>query len=194
MNKILFLILLIAAWGIFSNSFKKDKTVAEETNEVGQETWTDGREDLEARLNQLGMPALKEEGSAVHTHQHLTIYIDGQIINIPENIGVGPDNRFIAQIHTHDKEGIIHVESPTVEKFYLGQFFDVWGIRLDEKCLGNFCEDAQNQFEVYSNGEKIEGNPRELELTSRQQITMVYGSESDKPSKIPSSYEFPKGY
>ena len=76
----------------------------------------------------------------------------------------------------------------------MGQFFDVWGIRLDEKCLGNYCEDDQNQFEVYSNGEKIEGNPRGLELTSRQQITMVYGSESNKPSKIPSSYEFPKGY
>ncbi len=155
-------------------------------------SWADGRDDLKSRLESLKMPALKEEGFAVHTHQHLDIFIKGEKIDIPIDIGVGPREDFIAQIHTHDRDGIIHVESPTVEKFYLGQFFDIWGVKLDENCINNYCADGENKLEVYSNGTKITGNPRDLELLPRQEIAIVYGSEADAKVEIPSSYDFPK--
>jgi hypothetical protein len=32
-------------------------------------------------------------------------------------------------LHTHDTSGIIHVESPTVRSFTLGEFVDLWGGR-----------------------------------------------------------------
>jgi hypothetical protein len=59
------------------------------------------------------------------------------------------------------RRGIIHVESPTVGKFYLGQFFDIWGVRLTSDCIGGYCTDATNTLTVYVNGEKYAGDPRQ---------------------------------
>jgi hypothetical protein len=42
-------------------------------------------------------------------------------------------------IHTHDTSGIVHIESPTVRPFTLGQFFDVWGVRFTSDCIGGDC-------------------------------------------------------
>ena len=45
-------------------------------------------------------------------------------------------DQFIAALHTHDASGIVHIESPDKRDYTLGQFFDVWGVRLSSTCLG----------------------------------------------------------
>ena len=79
----------------------------------------------------MGLPALTAEGEALHTHQHIDIYVDGQPVVVPAYIGINATEGFLSPIHTHDSTGIIHVESPTVRDFTLGEFFDVWGVRFD---------------------------------------------------------------
>jgi len=67
---------------------------------------------LKERLNLIGLPVLTVEGTVLHTHQHLDIYINGKQTEIPGGIGINEVAGFVSPIHTHDTTGIIHVESP----------------------------------------------------------------------------------
>jgi hypothetical protein len=62
----------------------------------------------------------------LHVHPHIAITVDGVNEMVPSNIGVLPT--CMAEVHTHDATGTIHVESTSSDgTFTLGQFFAVWG-------------------------------------------------------------------
>lgn len=151
-------------------------------------SWPPEINNLKTRLDNIGLPALSEDGTALHTHQHLDLYIDSSHLVIPANIGINETQKFFAPIHTHDTTGIIHVESPTVETFTLGQFFDIWGIQFDDNCIDNYCSNSNKKLIVYNNGQLVQSNFRNLNLEPHQEIVIVFGSP---PSLIPSSYIFP---
>lgn len=68
---------------------------------------------------------------AQHIHPHLEIYIDGQRQTIPADIGVVKS--CMAEMHTHDDTGKIHIESAYAGKeFSLRQFFDVWKEKIEK--------------------------------------------------------------
>ncbi len=146
---------------------------------------------LRARLMAIGLPALLEEGTALHTHQHLDIFVDGKPVSVPAGIGIDADQRFIAPIHTHDATGVIHIESPLVQPFTLGEFFDVWGVRLTAQCLGSYCTRGDTAVRVFSNGQAVTGDPRALALSFHQEIVVTYGTAAALPNPIPSRYTFP---
>lgn len=148
---------------------------------------------LRERLILIGLPALPEEGSALHTHQHLDLFIKGKSVTVPEIIGINVLERFITQIHTHDASGEIHIESPTVRTFTLGQFFDIWGVRLTSKCIGSYCEDQENSLKAFVNGEAVAGDPRSIELFDHQEIVIAYGTSGELPNPIPSQHFFSLG-
>lgn len=157
--------------------------------------WPPELTNLKARLGNVDLPALMQEGDALHIHQHLDIVVHGQTVGVPANIGIHvAAPKFIAPIHTHDTAGIVHVESPTVQKFTLGEFFTIWGVRLTDACMGGYCTDATNTLAVYVNGERYQGDPRTLELTNHQEIAIIYGTPSEMPTSTPSTYAFPAGY
>ncbi|HXN06662.1 MAG TPA: hypothetical protein VN944_06325 [Nitrospiria bacterium] len=155
--------------------------------------WPSELSHLRERLNLIGFPALTEEGSALHIHQHLDIYIHGKSVPVPAAIGFNALERFISPIHTHDANGVIHIESPTVQKFTIGQFLDVWGVRFSSKCIGSYCEDQQNFLRAFINGQPMAGDPRSIELTDHQVIVITYGTSSEQPKPIPSQFQFPPG-
>jgi hypothetical protein len=149
---------------------------------------------LASRLQAIGLPALAQEGTALHIHEHLDIFIHGQAVPIPADIGTDDPAGFTSPLHVHDDTGIIHVESPVVQPFYLGQFFDIWGVRLTPDCIGGYCATATDTLAFYVNGALYTGNPRDLELQEHQEIAIIYGSAAETPKQIPSSYNFPAGY
>lgn len=63
----------------------------------------------------------------IHWHPTLEIYVDEELIEIPENIGLlGGHN----PVHTHDDLPIIHLEFSGIvreDDIKLVRFFDVWG-------------------------------------------------------------------
>ncbi len=148
---------------------------------------------LTTRLAAAGLPALSAEGTALHIHQHLDIYVNGSPVAVPAGIGIDEAAGSISPIHTHDDTGVIHVESPTVQTFTLGQFFDVWGVRLSATCLGGYCAAGDQQLSVYVNGTKVTGDPRAVTLESHQEILVAFGTAAQLPSPIPSSFDFPAG-
>jgi hypothetical protein len=160
--------------------------------QTGAAPWPPELSDLRARLQAIGFPALGEEGTVLHIHQHLDLFIDGAKVTVPADIGIGSD--FLSAIHTHDISGVIHVESPTRRAFTLGEFFDVWGVRFTSTCLGGYCDGGGKTLRVYVDGHLATGNIRQIQLLSHEEIAAVYGSPSDNPSPIPSTYSFPFGY
>ena len=161
---------------------------------VSEAPWPAEIDYLKARLAAINLPALSEEGTALHIHQHLEIFVHGKAVPVPSGIGIHEKPpQFISPLHVHDDTGIVHIESPTVEKFTLGQLFDVWGVRLDSACIGAYCADGTNELAVYVNGEKYTGDPRELELTAHAEIVIAYGTPSELPTPIPATYTFPNG-
>jgi len=149
---------------------------------------------LKARLASIGLPALTAEGTALHIHQHLDMLVNGVAVPVPPGIGIDPNDAFIAPVHVHDTTGIIHVESPTVETFTLGQFFDIWGLKLTGDCIGGYCTGGQASLQVYVNGLLYQGNPRDLALAAHQEIFLFYGTPDQLPKVIPSTFAFPAGY
>ncbi len=81
-----------------------------------------------------------------------------------------------------------------MQKYYLDQFFDIWGVVFSSTAIGGYSADATNALTVYVNGTPHNGDPRELELTEREEIVIVFGTPSEVPSPIPSTYAFPLGY
>ena len=160
--------------------------------QTGEAPWEAEIPNLLARLKAINLPALHEEGNALHIHQHIDIFVDGKPVTVPKDIGINYDERFISPLHTHDRTGVIHVESDKVQDFTLGQFFDVWGVRLTKDCLGGYCAKGSEKLRVFSNGKPVTGDPRRLVLSAHQEIAIVYGPEKSSVV-VPSSYKFDEG-
>src|SRR3954470_20870527 len=67
------------------------------------------------------------EGSKTHIHQHLVLLDHGKSVVIPPNVGQPATRRCLYWVHTHTSDGIIHIESPQMRTFTLGEFFLIWG-------------------------------------------------------------------
>jgi len=109
---------------------------------------------------------------------------------VPQFIGI-QDSSYITSLHTHDTSGLIHVESPEHRRFNLGEFFGVWGVRLDKSCIADLCgKTAGDGVKMWVNGQRYVGNPADLELKAHQEIAIVFGKP---PAKVPQKYAFPSG-
>jgi hypothetical protein len=161
--------------------------------QTGPPPWGANTADLSERLRAIGVPPLSPaEGTAVHIHQHLDLYVDGHKVPVPAGIGIDPAAGY-APLHTHDASGVIHVESPTVRSYTLGQLFAVWGVRFTPGCLGGDCAAGGRRLWVYVNGRAYRGDPTTLALQAHQELVVAFGTAAQLPSPVPSSYPFPPG-
>ena len=153
--------------------------------------WPPEYNGLRDRLQASNLPILAFEAFQTHIHQHLDIYIHGQHMDIPAQIGLM--NGLTAPIHTHDTTGILHVESPQPNALYkLKLFFNVWGVQFNNNQLGGYKADSNNHLTVYSNGQVVK-DPINLNLTKHEEVVIVYGTDSEKPADIAKDYKFPEG-
>ncbi len=154
---------------------------------------------MRSRLDALGLPALSREGTVLHIHQHLDLFVRGRRIVVPAGIGIDTAEGFISPIHTHDASGIIHVESPDVRTFTLGQVFGVWGVRLSRRCLGGYCGRGAERVRVYADGRPFPGDPRVLPLAPHAEIVVAFGTprqcrgRSRRATRSPPASERPDG-
>jgi hypothetical protein len=161
--------------------------------QTGPAPWGANTADLAARLRAIGLPPLSPmEGTAVHIHQHLDVYVDGHTVPVPALIGIDPAVGF-APLHVHDTSGVIHVESPTVRDYTLGEFFAVWGVRFTPSCLGGYCAAGDRRLRAYVDGTPYQGDPTAITLAPHQQIVVAFGTAAQLPSPIPAAYRFPPG-
>jgi hypothetical protein len=141
-----------------------------------------------------GIQCNSSEQLLFHIHAHLDVFVNGQLMYIPSQIGIIPD-KCIYWLHTHDESGIIHIESPIKSDFTLGQFFDLWKIKLNNSEVFNnvFNQTGSNNIlQIYIKGNKLPNgtNYRDVKLHAHDEIALIYGTP---PANIPSKYEFPEG-
>jgi hypothetical protein len=156
--------------------------------------WGKNQTHLRERLAALGLPALPVQGKLLHTHEHLDLYLNGTHVAVPANVGIGSNPPYFSPLHTHDRTGIIHVESPTNRMYTLGQFFGVWGVRLNSTCIGGYCAGGGRMLRAFVDGKPVTGDPAQIPLRRHDEIVIAFGTRAQLPRRIPSSYSFPAGY
>lgn len=122
-------------------------------------------QELQARLDAAGAECLAQGHTnlAQHIHPELSIIVDGVSQTIPANIGIS--NTCMAELHTHDTTGKIHIETLLSSKtFTLKDFFAMWDEPFDKP--------------GYTMTMTVDGKPSseggELILKDLQQIVLTY--------------------
>ena len=103
--------------------------------------------------------------NGLHWHPTLAIYMDGELQEIPANIGLGAVH---APMHTHDEDvgdGVIHLEFNGVvkeEDTRLGVFFASWGKDVSsavgtlESMKVNGVENTEFENYALKEGDRVE--------------------------------------
>lgn len=154
---------------------------------TGPPPWDNGSAYLPDRLSTLGLSQLSSEGSVLHIHNHLDVYVNGKKVTVPEGIGAYA-SAWLTEIHTHTTDGIVHVESPSKQDFRLGQVFGEWGVKLTASCVGSSC--GAKQLHWWVNGKPMTGDPAQLVLKAHQEIVVAHGTP---PTVVPKTYKFAPG-
>ena len=140
-----------------------------------------------------GISCETSEQTVFHIHTHLTVFVDGAQRQVPAGIGI-PDaaseqtakGPFVASgkcfyfLHTHSPDGIIHIESPVQRTYTLGEFFDEWQQPLSSGQVGP----AKGKVTAIVNGKVYTGDPRDVPLGSREDVTLEVGTPLLAPESI----------
>ncbi len=148
--------------------------------------------DASAAASAAGLPMARMEGTVLHIHAHLDVLVDGQPVPVPANIGVDGRRGTMSALHTHDRSGIIHIESSVTRQFSLGELFTEWEVSLGADHIGGLRAGAGKQLRVVVNGVPRAGNPAAIILAAHDQIAIVYGTPRPDQT-IASTYRFPDG-
>lgn len=124
-----------------------------------------------------------------HFHAHLALLQDGQPVTLPAGIGISNQAQCLYSLHTHQTDGVIHVESQIPTAFTLGQFFDIWGQPLSLTQSGPLVLPAGQSLHVSIDGATFSGDPRGIQLRPHQVLVIGAGQEVPPPP-----YEFPTNY
>lgn len=153
---------------------------------VGVAHWEEGSTSSGGQGQEVqGLECLDVMPEDYHVHTHLSIFLNGEQLSIPENIGIyrfEPDNNCYYTIHTHDHSGKLHVEAAEPGTFTLGQFFAVWGQSLDDDDVAGLTGMDVEVF-VIDDGEAVnvdDDDWADIELSSHRGIVIQVGTELDE--------------
>jgi hypothetical protein len=203
-----FVVVLASSCGGGTGSGRESSSVAPAPEpDSGAPPWPAPSDPL-TKARQAGLRPEPRESFGVHLHAHLDVFVNGEAVEVPAGIGIDITNpevkRFddaagvgyggielcarpcISPLHTHDATGVLHTEAAENETNSLGQFFTEWGVRLDERCVGGFCE-PDASIAVFVDGDRYDGDPAGIGLEDHREIAIVIGSI---PSDVPSTYDF----
>lgn len=140
---------------------------------------------------QLALRCLATEGEAMHIHSHLSIMINKQLVSVPTHIGVNTNKNCIDAVHTHDGDGLIHVESPAKKDFTLGDFFAVWDKPFSQAQILESKVNAEYGLKLYIDG-KESSNFDSTILKDHQELFIDYYRLADGPDSMPQPYQWDK--
>jgi hypothetical protein len=142
--------------------------------------WQPNYTDLTQRIEAMDLPGFNETIS--HTHAWLHVYVDGKQEPVPANIGIDPATQTLAALHTHDAEGIVHMEADREFDFTLGQFMAVWGVAFSKDRLGSLTPKGDQQLQVYLNGKRVD-DPVNVVMPEHGNLVIGYGKQGSFPTE-----------
>jgi hypothetical protein len=142
--------------------------------------WQPEYQHLQQRLDAMKLPPVGDE--SYHAHALLHVYVNGQPVTVPANIGIDASRGIETSLHTHDTSGVIHMEAAHPYPFTLGDFFEVWGVRFSDTQLGAYSNSGSETVQVYVNGQRI-SDPASYELKAHDNIVVAYGEPGSFPKE-----------
>lgn len=123
------------------------------------------------------------EQTAFHIHAHASLFINGQSVSIPANVGIAGDPSAPScfyWLHTHSTDGVIHIEAPNGVSPTLKNFLDIWRTKFQQ--LGYPDQlDVTEGWQAYVNGKPFAGDFHTIPLRAHTLITLAYNSPGVKP-------------
>ena len=158
-----------------------EKKSSAELTELSESTapWTPEQSKLGERIKALGLPAPGTE--KYHVHAQLAVYVDGQNLPVPKNIGLA--SGAISALHTHETDGVIHLEADAPFQASLSDFFGIWGVKFSDSQLGGYKNDGSKSVQVFVNGQPV-SDPANYVIKSKDKIVVGYGAPDSFPKTI----------
>lgn len=113
-------------------------------------------------IQEAGLPVHEVEGHEAVVQLHgpgaptfakFFVFVDGQQVPVPSGIGLDSKAELMSSLHTHEDDGVVTVElREGEEQPTIADFFELWGVRFDERCLGDTC----GTVEVLVNSERAD--------------------------------------
>ena len=83
-------------------------------------------------------------------------------------------------LHVHAQDGVIHIESPSVRRYTLGDFFAIWRQPLTLRQVGP----VTGKLTVFLNGHLDRADPASILLGSHEDIQIDVGTPVVGPQSI----------
>lgn len=106
---------------------------------------------------------------ALHVHPTLAITVDGEPEPVPANIGI--TGNCMAEVHTHDASGTVHVETATAERFSKLSFADLFAV------WGQPVEREGYDLVITVDGQEV-SSINEVPLKDHSSVELVYVTKS----------------
>jgi len=107
---------------------------------------------------------------AYHIHSLVGVKVDGKLYAPPANIGIGQTCMY--WVHTHNTDGIVHVEAPISVTPTLGDFLDLWESTYPDDPLQAAAREAAAAGRVTVDDASYEGNALDLALADKLRIVL----------------------
>ena len=114
------------------------------------------------------------EQTNFHIHVHLSIWIKGQQITVPQGTGIASDGSCFYWLHTHDTTGVVHIEAPQIATLNLGNFLDIWGKEFPQSYHDELA--SSTGWKIYVDGKPVTGDFNKVIFRSHMLITIMYKS------------------
>ena len=144
--------------------------------------WPPRQEGLQAAVEAAGFPPVGDE--SYHVHALLSVFVDGEPVIVPANIGIDTTTGYHSPLHTHTPDGVIHFEADEPAAFTLGQFFTMWGVDFSAQRLGALTPQGDNSVQVYVNGSLVE-DPETYAINEGDNVVVAYGAPGSFPTEPP---------
>jgi hypothetical protein len=132
-----------------------------------------------------GIPCQTNEQILFHIHAHLAVFVNGHARIIPEGIGIVPPRQIVQTsegpfvvggrcfywLHSHGRDGVIHIESPVTRTYTMGNYFNIWGQPLSATQIGP----VKGAVITWVDGARYPGDPRSIPLTAHAVIQFDVG-------------------
>jgi hypothetical protein len=171
--------LLALTFALATTTHKTAPAAAAARLQDGPAPWDPEYASLAVRLAALRLPGSSD--TAFHIHALLRIFINGKPVPVPAQIGIDPQGRFLAPLHTHDATGIVHIESQRPFPFTLGQFFTIWGVWFTDTRIGGYANHGAQRLRVFVNGRPVAHAAGHV-LRAHDRIVVGYGPPRSFPT------------
>lgn len=144
--------------------------------------WKPQTDGLPDRVKAAGFPPVGDE--SYHVHALLSVYVDGEQVPVPTNIGIDPSSGYHSPLHTHTPDGVIHFEADNPSPFTLQQVFTMWGVDFTAGRLGAYTPQGDKTLHVYVNGDPVD-DPVSYEIREGDNVVVAYGEAGSFPTEPP---------